>query len=433
MLEPDIIQTPTPEQDGYAIGYCNFSATVSPTSSDDSTLGYSRNSVWYRTDNDRIWKCVDNTESAAEWIELTTYSTPISYTVLTGLSQNTLLGRTTSGVGAVEAISLSANQFVARSSSGAMALKTITDFGLSLIDDADASAARSTLGLGTMATQNGLTVGSTSISSGGNGRILVQAAGALQEYSTFVFDGTNLGIGTNSPTAPLHLRKAADNHLLIDQAAVAGLDLWHEYSTGDNYIDSLYTHASNGNLRFRTQTYTTPINAMFIKGSNGYVGIGTTSPAALLHVSGSTEQMRVAYNTTNYFKTTVSSAGAVVFDAVGASAGFSFNDPVTVPNFTSTQITDNGTDIALNAAGVLNLLGAAVHVGDTGSADVYIAQNTGNISFFSGSAMPQSTGWAVTGYSDRRTFDPTTDSLGDFMDFVCTLVNVHLANGYLGA
>ena len=58
------------------------------------------------------------------------------------------------------------------------------------------------------------------------------------------------------------------------------------------------------------------------------VGIGTTSPSAKLHTIATTEQLRVGYDASNYASTTVSSAGAVTFDAVGASAGFAFSDPV---------------------------------------------------------------------------------------------------------
>lgn len=44
------------------------------------------------------------------------------------------------------ALTLGANTFPARSSSGNILAKTITDFGLSLVDDADAATARATLG-----------------------------------------------------------------------------------------------------------------------------------------------------------------------------------------------------------------------------------------------------------------------------------------------
>lgn len=49
--------------------------------------------------------------------------------------------------GAAQALAVAANAFPARGSTGAIAAKPITDFGLALVDDADASAARTTLGL----------------------------------------------------------------------------------------------------------------------------------------------------------------------------------------------------------------------------------------------------------------------------------------------
>lgn len=52
-----------------------------------------------------------------------------------------------SGADTVAQVTFAANTFPARSSSGNLVAKTITDFGLSLIDDADAAAARTTLGL----------------------------------------------------------------------------------------------------------------------------------------------------------------------------------------------------------------------------------------------------------------------------------------------
>lgn len=51
------------------------------------------------------------------------------------------------GTDTLTQLALAANRFPARSSAGSVAAKTITDFGLSLVDDADASTARTTLGL----------------------------------------------------------------------------------------------------------------------------------------------------------------------------------------------------------------------------------------------------------------------------------------------
>lgn len=51
-----------------------------------------------------------------------------------------------SGADAFSQVTFAANRFPARASSGSLEAKTITDFALSILDDADAGAARSTLG-----------------------------------------------------------------------------------------------------------------------------------------------------------------------------------------------------------------------------------------------------------------------------------------------
>lgn len=55
---------------------------------------------------------------------------------------------------ALAGVSVSANQLIYATGSDAFATTSFTSFGRSLVDDADASAARTTLGLGTIATQN---------------------------------------------------------------------------------------------------------------------------------------------------------------------------------------------------------------------------------------------------------------------------------------
>jgi hypothetical protein len=63
--------------------------------------------------------------------------------------------------------------------------------------------------------------------------------------------------------------------------------------------------------------------------TSGNVGVGTSSPSSKLHSLATTEQLRLGFDASNYMSATVSSAGAVTLDAVGASAGFAFSDPVT--------------------------------------------------------------------------------------------------------
>lgn len=66
------------------------------------------------------------------------------------------------GADAFTQTTFAANTFPAKASTGSLVAKTITDFGLSFVDDADASAGRSTLGLGTLATQSGTFSGTSS-------------------------------------------------------------------------------------------------------------------------------------------------------------------------------------------------------------------------------------------------------------------------------
>lgn len=66
--------------------------------------------------------------------------------------------------------------------------------------------------------------------------------------------------------------------------------------------------------------------------SAGDVGIATASPSARLHLISTTEQERIGYDVSNYYKTTVGSTGGVTFDAVGSGASFLFSDKVSVSN-----------------------------------------------------------------------------------------------------
>ena len=64
--------------------------------------------------------------------------------------------------------------------------------------------------------------------------------------------------------------------------------------------------------------------------NSGNVGIGTSTPTALTHLISTTEQLRIGYDASNYYKTTVGSTGGVTFDAVGSGSQFSFSDNVNV-------------------------------------------------------------------------------------------------------
>jgi hypothetical protein len=135
------------------------------------------------------------------------------------------------------------------------------------------------------------TTGSSNTASGRNaGRYIADGSTANQTGSNSLFFGANTRALANGQT----------NQIVIGQGAIG---------IGSNSVvlgnDSIVKTALKGN-----------------------VGIGTTAPAARLHPVSTTEQLRVGYDASNYYSTTVSSTGGVTFDAVGSGARFAFSDNV---------------------------------------------------------------------------------------------------------
>jgi len=156
----------------------------------------------------------------------------------------------------------------------------------------DYAKAVSTVITGTVPTTNGGT-GLTSFTA--NGVVYASSTSALATGSAFVFDGTNVGIGTSSPSAPLNVYTSTATTLNVDikNAKAAG--------QGDTYLN-LYK-APNGNSNglalytgttqkwivgtgitaiddlFKIYNATTGSAAVTIDASSN-VGIGTSSPDA---------------------------------------------------------------------------------------------------------------------------------------------------------
>lgn len=86
-------------------------------------------------------------------------------------------------------------------------------------------------------------------------------------------------------------------------------------------------------------------SARFDISSNFGIGTGSTV-SARLHAISTTEQLRIGYDASNYYSTTVSSAGAITLDAVGASALFTFSDVVKAAGYQSSDGSAGGTGAA---------------------------------------------------------------------------------------
>lgn len=121
-------------------------------------------------------------------------------------------------------------------------------------------------------------------------------------------------------------------------------------------IATLTSENNNGtSLQLSTRSFDGTKSALYIEAATAQrigIGVNHTSPSAQLHILATTEQLRVGYDASNYYSTTISSAGAVTFNAVGASSAFTFSDAVTVTSLTNSSLTSGRVTFA-GASGVL--------------------------------------------------------------------------------
>ena len=141
------------------------------------------------------------------------------------------------------------------------------------------------------------------------------------------FTGGSVGIGTTDPSTLLHILGSSANLIIADNTSYATgvggkLSLHGNYrSVGDitegGYIKTSKTNATNGDygfdMIFATSNYTAGVAERMRISSGGNVGIGTTSPAAVLQVRGPN-----AVGT--FFDAQNVGAGGAVFSRINASS-----------------------------------------------------------------------------------------------------------------
>jgi hypothetical protein len=273
--------------------------------------------------------------------------------------------------------SMAADESIYYTSSTVAAAYSLTAAARTVLDDATVGDMVNTLG------------GATSTGTGG----LVRLNAPTLQGGMLVEAGGNFTTNYGAP-AQLRVRRAQGTQGAPAQAT-SGIQLGIIGAQGMNdalafagytsYISfnaaqNITTTGCGGYFNF----YTTPIGSLTEVmrtwvGAAGNFGIGVfaAEPSARLHVIHTTEQLRLAYDASNYLSATVGSTGAVTFDAVGAGAAFNFSDSVTVAGSlvsasggvgyatgaggTVTQATSKTTGVTLNkTTGTITMNAAAM-------------------------------------------------------------------------
>lgn len=115
-----------PVANGGVAGINNTSAITDPTINEDSGDGYVVGSIWVNVTGDKVFICVDSTVGAAVWQRFELYDADLE---------------------AIAALTSAADKVPYATGAGTWALSTLTSFARTILDDADATTARATLGL----------------------------------------------------------------------------------------------------------------------------------------------------------------------------------------------------------------------------------------------------------------------------------------------
>lgn len=359
----------------------NLAAVTAPGVTDDSAAGYEVGSTWLDTSGGNFYVCKSAAEGAAVW--MATVQSPVSpagigtelqyrngssFGAITGSSWSGSILDLPSGAtlnGTAISVSGHTHSYEPVISAGTTAQYWRGDKSWQTLD-------KSAVGLGSVentalsswaGSANVTTLGTITTGTWKAGAVTIPLGSATAPTLTFTGDtdtgiystgsdnvsigtggvqrvainGNGVGIGT-TPLNNLHV-KAANPTLNLHTTG---------NNTGNTIINFMHYGDSNSKM---TAIAAVPIN--YYGQANLYFVVrgattadydivadakltltpssGSTFSSILGIVSTTTPQMAVKYNTSNYYTTSVSSAGAVTFDAVGASAGFSFSDTISCP------------------------------------------------------------------------------------------------------
>lgn len=196
--------------------------------------------------------------------------------------------------------------------------------------------------------------------------------------TSFFFNGTTLKVGSTSVVKAVSVE--IQGQLNINN--VLGGSNWSMTDSGTSAYRALINLASTtADLTFFRATGVSGAEAFAetfrITNTAGDFSIGTgATVSARLHVTKTTEQLRVGYNSSNYYSTTVGSTGAVTWNAVGTGATFIFSDSIATPYVEKSALyTLTTNDFTVNCVSGTFSLTLPTAVGCTGR--IYNMKNVG--------------------------------------------------------
>lgn len=192
-----------------------------------------------------------------------------------------------------------------------------------------------------------ITIGTTPIASGTNGRFVYQASGVASQTPRLSYDGTSVVVGDTASRTSTEIvfKTQADggfgNFTLFEQKAAGDVTFRDRFNVsvfGYNSASEIWSSSKTFEIaEVRSSSrYLTP-KILGYNDNNRELNIDqagiafrltdASNNAKLLQMysQAATAQLEVGYNTSNYYKTTVDSTGTVTFDAVGSDPKFKFN------------------------------------------------------------------------------------------------------------
>jgi hypothetical protein len=332
----------------------------------------------------------DVTGSGTGSFAATISSASVSNSKMATMAANTMKVNNSASSASPSDLSITTNTFPARSSTGNIAAKPVTDFALTMLDDASAAAVRTTIGAGTgngtvtsvsgtapISVATGTTTPAISISPA-----TTSAAGSMSAADKTKLDGLvgsqwttngsniyynsgNVGIGTTTPNSKLTFSNSIGN----------GFDEWSDYKML-LYTDATPQQSYGIGIKGNTLAFNSDRDYDFDQDGStvmtiqeGKVGIGTESPRALLDLGNSISNRKIllysSADNDHQFTGLGLNADALRFQLASTAGNYKFygatsstastelfriqgNGQIMIPSMTTAGVLQN------NASGVLS-------------------------------------------------------------------------------